>query len=379
MRAETALKIIGFAFIVGGAIWFGTGGSPGYTLLLSLILFLVVAVEVRNLVNAASDKKVVTRAARALSSRDRNELDRIYNKTPRRQYPYLLHVAAEHGDHDFVKRLIATEVDVDADVAGSTAIYAAAVSGHSDIVATLIAHGADVNLGASPPDRPDSQIEYGQSPLDAALHESRNDIVLLLLEHGADAEEVLLREGHYNIVLRALEHGAQLEQFHDSYVDLKQEQQAEFDSRVLAFARRLQAEGRDAQALELYKGAVKLWRGMPLSARVPEHVLVGLRALAEAHEHQGDWQEALDRYCDAIYLVKLRRAASSGGVALLIGTSVDPEFFSRASLEELDVGPDPDGEELAVLLRGCERVLGRLCRIEEQERVAALLGRLART
>ena len=57
----------------------------------------------------------------------------------------------------------------------TTPLYIAIVKGHADIVHTLIAAGADVNKSNA----------RGRTPLDAAIHYSRDSIIKALIEAGA--------------------------------------------------------------------------------------------------------------------------------------------------------------------------------------------------
>ncbi|MFB0553824.1 MAG: ankyrin repeat domain-containing protein [Phycisphaerae bacterium] len=126
----------------------------------------------------------------------------IYSQTARTELPMLLLIAAWEGRADEVETLISKGVDVNAhyefdswivqrilggretrDIAleriladTTTPMHLAAEKGHRDIVAVLVAKGADIN----------AKNNYDQTPLDVALQRNRNDIVNLLIEKSAD-------------------------------------------------------------------------------------------------------------------------------------------------------------------------------------------------
>ncbi len=84
--------------------------------------------------------------------------------------------AAWHGDSGEVSRLLAGSAELQTSSDGWTALHAAAVQGHADVVAILLAAGADV----------DALDEYGSTPLLNAAGPSNAASVALLLEAGAD-------------------------------------------------------------------------------------------------------------------------------------------------------------------------------------------------
>ncbi len=85
--------------------------------------------------------------------------------------------AARTGDQATVERLLDAGLDVEtADRYGSTAIAFAARGGHADIVAFLLARGADPNV---------IDTFYNMSPVARALMEQHTDVALMLLQNGA--------------------------------------------------------------------------------------------------------------------------------------------------------------------------------------------------
>jgi ankyrin repeat protein len=61
------------------------------------------------------------------------------------------------------------------DIGGDTDLHLAADGGRIEVVALLVAQGADVN----------AKNHHGQTPLDLAAENGHEDIVQLLKEHGA--------------------------------------------------------------------------------------------------------------------------------------------------------------------------------------------------
>lgn len=368
MRTETVLKIIGWALVATGAcvllVGFGggmgrflTGGIPGMDRGIALLLFLVLAGLGAALLVKADNLFL----RKALSSRGDRELDRIFDALPSRRHSQLFHLAAIHGNHELVKRLIARGVNVNAiekgsassPTAGSTALFEAAAAGHADIIEVLIASGADVDLGVVADSAHPEDYEQGECPL-----------------------KVALQQGHREVAGRLVEHGADLYLVNSNY-DVTAELNDDLDSVVLASARRLRDEGKAHEALPIYEELIsRLDRDH--AASVPSDVLVVLREFAETHEMNGNRREALDFYCHALRMWQQRRVPSAGAVRLFDRKPVDREPFSEVALEELVNEPGADRNEIAALLRDCERILGRLGMTEEHGRVAAALKQLGK-
>src|SRR5690348_9154882 len=88
-----------------------------------------------------------------------------------------LWAAAKKGDAAETERLLAAGADVNAHTDyGVTALFYAAEKGHLDVVRTLIAHKADVNV---------TDTFYKSTPLRMAAGNRHAGIVRELLEHGA--------------------------------------------------------------------------------------------------------------------------------------------------------------------------------------------------
>lgn len=54
-------------------------------------------------------------------------------------------------------------------------------------------------------------------------------------------------------------------------------------------------------------------------------------------------------------------------------------WFVRAAGTGVAIAPSADRKEIGTLLRGCERILGRLDRVAEEDRVATALQKLSET
>ena len=100
---------------------------------------------------------------------------------------------------------------------GQSALYTASSHGYSEVVRSLIDRGADLNTQCE--DTNNSQ-HVRWTPLQVAIHKSRQDIALLLLESGADPESRYHGDqtalymasscGYTEIVRSLLDHGADL-------------------------------------------------------------------------------------------------------------------------------------------------------------------------
>lgn len=110
--------------------------------------------------------------------------------------------AAYGGTRGEVAILLAAGVDANArDGEGVSALSLAVAQGHTDVAATLLAHGADVNKQFTPSARAG---HLGVTPLMAAA--ARGDVrtVALLLSHGADASAEAGNLALYNAGATAL-------------------------------------------------------------------------------------------------------------------------------------------------------------------------------
>jgi len=106
-------------------------------------------------------------------------------------------LAAKEGDEDKVIRLLESGVDVDAPGVvlrvdgqpdGSTALIAAAIKGHVEIVRTLINYGADVNrvnnLGVAPLEAAVRGLHF-KDEADTTAHKRHASVISLLIDSGA--------------------------------------------------------------------------------------------------------------------------------------------------------------------------------------------------
>lgn len=90
-----------------------------------------------------------------------------------------LTVAAERGDADQVKKLIAAGVDLnERDKSGYTALIWAARNGNAEVAKALIEARADMNVRDC--------AANGWTPLIHAIHKNNNEMASLLIERGAD-------------------------------------------------------------------------------------------------------------------------------------------------------------------------------------------------
>ena len=92
-----------------------------------------------------------------------------------------LYIAALNGLEVIVKVLLSNGADVNqADNKGETALYNAAQAGKGSMVAVLLSNGADVNQAD----------KDGKSPLYNAAKEGKEQVVAILLSNGADVNQV---------------------------------------------------------------------------------------------------------------------------------------------------------------------------------------------
>lgn len=90
-----------------------------------------------------------------------------------------LHIAAQDGDSEYVRELIADGRDVNAfDELGMTPLHYAAMNGHIAVVDLLLANGADVNAHHEP--------SIGNTPLGEVAGNCSLEIAKRLVDAGAD-------------------------------------------------------------------------------------------------------------------------------------------------------------------------------------------------
>jgi len=89
--------------------------------------------------------------------------------------------AAKKGQTQVVKALLAMDPNLvqARDTDGSTPLHCATWKGHPEVVALLLAAGADVNAQ-------NQNEHWGTTPLHAAAHADQAAIAQMLLDHGAD-------------------------------------------------------------------------------------------------------------------------------------------------------------------------------------------------
>lgn len=314
--------------------------------------------------------------------------------------------AAELGKHETVKQLIALGAHLDVEGCGRTddsALMAAVRSGSKETVEALIAAGADVNRGIGT--FADDTIV--KTALTVAVARGNRAIVKLLLDHRADvkalnhsyhpsAEKAVallfdMGEGAHARDLGQAATGVELPQ---PDADLL-EQGRKLGSLFTAFATSFNAQGDRTSAERLCEWKLAAWEVespldedylflFPDAVRIPIHIPVCLRTLAEIKEAEGELQEAFRLYRKVLRTWRYFDKSSDdavipGGIDEAQGSSSDAwlNLFSDASLQSSVVSA-PDGwrTEFATLLRDCERILGRLGMVAEQGRVAVALERL---
>ena len=94
-------------------------------------------------------------------------------------------IAAEAGDIETVKQMLAKGADASAMGPNSGALHCAAAYGHREIVQLLLQHGANPNVA-------DNQSFY---PIHLAAAYKHKDIILDLIEHGAKIDVVTSSKG----------------------------------------------------------------------------------------------------------------------------------------------------------------------------------------
>ncbi len=129
-------------------------------------------------------------------------------------------IAARNGNMDSVKKLLKFKADIEARgtveiddevIEGCTPLWAAAATGHLDVVELLIERNADV----------DGRTITNSTPLRAAAYDGRLDIVRCLVENGADVNArnnfentplmVACYNGHINVVTYLIERNANMD------------------------------------------------------------------------------------------------------------------------------------------------------------------------
>jgi len=133
-----------------------------------------------------------------------------------------LHLAADSGDADEVRRLLAGGLDVNLRSApvGFTALHVAADQGEVEVARVLLEYGAKVDLRDSEGDTA-LYLTAAQSSGRAQMKSTeagRNDVARLLLEHGADANAAnhfgdtplhgAIHSDDADLVVLLLDHGA---------------------------------------------------------------------------------------------------------------------------------------------------------------------------
>jgi ankyrin repeat protein len=139
----------------------------------------IVALDSNNAAGYATLAKALTLSGK--TNQSAALIDKAVRLDP---YSSPLHTAAQKGDADVVRRLIADGVNVDAkDYYSKTPLHVAAETGNEKIVALLIKAGADIEVGV--PGYPDARF-IGATPLIIATLLGQTTVAELLISAGAD-------------------------------------------------------------------------------------------------------------------------------------------------------------------------------------------------
>ena len=300
---------------------------------------------------------------------------------------YALKVAAEHGEHDIVKQLIARGASPNGypeEAWRDESALSAAVGSHSvETVKTLIAAGADVHRETG---------FASTTPLQETSLRDDWEIIKCLLDHGADRQqfiemieaadriyadkyiEMLLEIGE---VVRALEVARATTGVELPVPDATLLTRAhDLRSAFIAYAERFKDQGNFGGARRLCEWKIEAWKGVLYpSAEITADMPVCLRILAEINEAEGNLQEAL-RLC--LHALGKWKCRSTPGTYTAMQDDEDTALglLTDAVLQGIVSHTDAGREDSAALLRGCERILGRLGMTEELGRVAAALRKV---
>ena len=92
--------------------------------------------------------------------------------------------AVKEGHHGMVELLVAKGANVNGD-GGTTPLHKSASTGQKEIVELLLANGANVNLTSA----------FGDTPLDWAVRNKKEDVAAILRNHGGKTGEELKAVG----------------------------------------------------------------------------------------------------------------------------------------------------------------------------------------
>jgi len=140
----------------------------------------VVALDSNNAMGYAILAKALTLSGKA--SESARLIDKAIRLDP---YSSPIHTAAQKGDVDAVRQLIADRVNIDAkDYYGKTALHVAAETGHERVAALLIEAGTDMEVRTPISGRGFS--DYGSTPLILTARWGHTSVAELLINSGAD-------------------------------------------------------------------------------------------------------------------------------------------------------------------------------------------------
>lgn len=388
----------------------------GIFALVLLALFVIFEVIV-SVSESRGPVHIETRLHRAHTAGDRKTFDDLLNQLHGGRG---LKVAAELGECDLVKQLIARGVHPDDypeqdDDPDDSALIRAVGSGSMEIVQVLIEAGADVN-------RATNEAWNKTIPLAEAITSGHQDIARLLLTRGAD----------HRVLLTYTQRGCSVDESVTFLLEIGEnaraqdltktatgielcapdseilERAGEVKSAFVTYAERFKAQGDYARARRLCEWKIDTWKRADYYVRdcdspLPLQMSICQRLLGEMEETENHPEEAVKLYRHALATwqastrisafddsdnlpasfpdeaLQVISAKWQGTTRISVFESEAPEDASDEWLQVMKERAAAERAELVKVLRGCERILGRFGRAEEQARVVATRAKLEET